>query len=90
MLKLNLKEMKTIKTINNKEKEFQDKLNEMSQYYGKEINDLRAKLQDAYSTIEKYKESKNILQENLKKALMRGVVAMNLEAMNVLEGDRHK
>lgn len=79
--------MKTINTINNKEKEFQDKLNEMSQYYGKEINDLRAKLQDAYLTIEKYKESKNVLQENLKKALMRGVVAMNLEAMNVLEGE---
>jgi hypothetical protein len=86
-LKTNLKEMKTVKTINQKEKEFQDKLNEMSQYYGKEINDLRVKLQEANSTIEKYKESKNILQDNLKKALMRGVVAMNLEAMNVLEGD---
>jgi hypothetical protein len=83
----NLKEMKTIKTIQHKEKECEDKLNEMSQFYGKEINDLRAKLNEANKQIEKYKESKSLLQDNLKKALMRGVVAMNLEAMNVLEGD---
>lgn len=86
-LKNNLKDMKTLKTILNKEKECEHKLNEMSQYYGKEINDLRAKLNDANKQIEKYKESKSLLQDNLKKALMRGVVAMNLEAMNVLEGD---
>lgn len=86
-LKIHLREMKTIKVIAAKEKEFQDKLNEMSQYYGKEISDLRAKLHDATHTVEKFKESKNAIQENLKKALMRGVVAMNLEAMNVLEDD---
>jgi hypothetical protein len=86
-LKNNLKEMKTLKTIQQKEKECQDKLNEMSQFYGKEINDLRTKLNEANKLIEKYKESKSVLQDNLKKALMRGVVAMNLEAMNVLEGD---
>lgn len=86
-LKSNFKEMKTVKVISAKEQDFQDKLNEMSQYYGKEINDLRAKLQEANLTVEKFKESKNSIQENLKKALMRGVVAMNLEAMNVLEDD---
>jgi len=59
----------------------------MSLYYGKEINDLRSKLNEANSAIEKHKISKDALQENLKKALMRGVVAMNLEAMNVLEGE---
>jgi hypothetical protein len=79
--------MKTHKIISAKEKEFQDKLNEMSQYYGKEINDLRQKLNEANQTVERFRESKNSLQDNLKKALMRGVVAMNLEAMNVLDSD---
>jgi len=38
--------------------------------------------------IERYKENKTMLQDNLKKALMRGVVAMNLEAMSILEPDQ--
>jgi hypothetical protein len=89
-IKKNFEEIRVIKLIATKEKEFNDKLNEMSQYYGKEINDLRSKLSEANQTVEKYKESKNQIQENLKKALMRGVVAMNLEAMNVLDDDPDK
>lgn len=89
-LKKNFKEMKIMKVISAKEKEFNEKLTEMSQYYGKEICDLRNKLAEANQTVEKYKESKNQIQENLKKALMRGVVAMNLEAMNVLDEDPKK
>ena len=80
--------MKTFKAISAKEKEFQNKLNEMGQYYGKEINDLRTKLNEANQSVEKYKETKISIQENLKKALMRGVVAMNFEAMNVLEDNQ--
>lgn len=57
----------------------------MAQYYGKEITDLRNKLNEANHTLESFKESKSQIQDNLKKALMRGVVAMNLEAMNILE-----
>jgi hypothetical protein len=89
-LKKHFKEMKMVKIISAKEKEFNDKLNEMGQYYGKEISDLRNKLAEANQTVDKYKESKNQIQENLKKALMRGVVAMNLEAMNVLDDDPDK
>jgi hypothetical protein len=59
----------------------------MGQFYGKEITDLKLKLTEANNSIEKYKENKIYLQENLKRALMRGVVAMNLEAMNILEPD---
>jgi len=86
-LKKNYEEMKMVKIVQAKEKECNDKLNEMGQYYGKEISDLRAKLNEANLIIESFKNSKNQIQENLKKALMRGVVAMNLEAMNVLEED---
>lgn len=81
---------KTFNTILAKENEFKNKLNEMGQFYGKEIADLKAKLNEANIAIEKFKENKAYLQENLKRALMRGVVAMNLEAMNILEPESEK
>jgi hypothetical protein len=90
LLDKNRKENKTYSTILAKENEFKNKLNEMGQFYGKEISDLKKKLADANVCIENYKENKAYLQENLKRALMRGVVAMNLEAMNILEPDADK
>ena len=84
-LKKNWKEMKLFKIVSQKENEFNTKLNEMANYYNKEITDLRNKLNDANYNIEKTNQSKNQLQENLKKVLMRGVMAMNMEAMNVLD-----
>ena len=84
-LKQNAKEMKIFKIVSAKEKECNDKLNEMAQYYGKEISTLQNRLNEANITIEKSKESQNAIQENLKKVLMRGVMAMNMEAMNVLD-----
>ena len=50
--KQNWKDMKIYKIVSVKEKACDDKLNEMAQYYGKEINDLRNKLNDANLTIE--------------------------------------
>jgi hypothetical protein len=79
--------MKIYKIVSVKEKACDDKLNEMAQYYGKEINDLRNKLNDANLTIEQSNQAKAQIQENLKKVLMRGVMAMNMEAMNVLDKD---
>lgn len=90
LLDRNRIENKTFNTILAKENEFKNKLNEMGQFYGKEISDLKAKLAEANASIEKYKENKIYLQENLKRALMRGVVAMNLEAMNILEPETEK
>lgn len=90
LLDRNRIENKTFNTILAKENEFKNKLNEMGQFYGKEISDLKAKLAEANTSIEKYKENKIYLQENLKRALMRGVVAMNLEAMNILEPETEK
>ena len=90
LLERNRLENKTFNTILAKENEFKNKLNEMGQFYGKEISDLKTKLSEANASIEKYKENKIYLQENLKRALMRGVVAMNLEAMNILEPETEK
>ena len=86
-LKQNWRDMKIYKIVSVKEKACDDKLNEMAQYYGKEINDLRNKLNEANLTIEQSNQSKAQIQENLKKVLMRGVMAMNMEAMNVLDKD---
>ena len=86
-LKQNWKDMKIYKIVSVKEKACDDKLNEMAQYYGKEINDLRNKLNEANLTIEQSNQAKAQIQENLKKVLMRGVMAMNMEAMNVLDKD---
>ena len=86
-LKQNWREMKIYKIVSIKEKACDDKLNEMAQYYGKEINDLRNKLNEANAIIEQSNQSKTQIQENLKKVLMRGVMAMNMEAMNVLDKD---
>ena len=86
-LKQNWRDMKIYKIVSVKEKACDDKLNEMAQYYGKEINDLRKKLNEANLTIEQSNQAKGQIQENLKKVLMRGVMAMNMEAMNVLDKD---
>ena len=86
-LKQNWRDMKIYKIVSVKEKACDDKLNEMAQKYGKEINDLRNKLNDANLIIEQNNQAKNQIQENLKKVLMRGVMAMNMEAMNVLDKD---
>ena len=86
-LKQNWRDMKIYKIVSVKEKACDDKLNEMAQYYGKEINDLRNKLNEANAIIEQSNQAKAQIQENLKKVLMRGVMAMNMEAMNVLDKD---
>lgn len=53
--------------------------------YGKEIEMLRKKLDEANKMLEKNNLQKVNMQENLKKAFMRGVCALNFEAMNILD-----
>lgn len=47
---------------------------------------LREKLADVNAKNDDYERNKNQLQDNLKKAFMRGVCAMNFEAMSALNG----
>jgi len=52
--------------------------------YNKEIELLRERLSEANGVIEKENRNKAQMQEGLKKAFMRGVCALNFEAMHIL------
>lgn len=56
----------------------------ISAQYTKEIDTLRRQLTEARHTIDAYERTKNMQQESLKKAFMKGVCAMNMEAMSIL------
>lgn len=58
----------------------------MTNKYQKEIQMLREKFVEATARNDEYERNKNQLQENLKRAFMKGVCAMNFEAMNALSG----
>lgn len=47
---------------------------------------LRDRLGQATSKLDEYEKNKSQLQDNLKKAFMKGICAMNFEAMNALQG----
>ena len=70
------------------QKQFNERLeyekSEISMHYNKEIEMLRARLAEAERKITTEEEEKIMIQENLKKAFMRGVCAMNFEAMSIL------
>lgn len=61
-------------------------MNEIANRYQKEMQMLRDKLAEASSRIEDYERNKQSMQDNLKKAFMKGICAMNFEAMNALQG----
>lgn len=59
-------------------------LEQVSNKYQKQIQTLRERLSEATLRIDDYERNKHQLQDNLKKAFMKGVCAMNFEAMNAL------
>lgn len=70
-------------------KEAQDtldrELGELSAKYNKEIDMLTGRLNEALRSLEEANQNKQDIQENLKKAFMRGVCALNFEAMSILK-----
>ena len=70
------------------QKKFNERLeiekSEIAMHFNKEIEMLTRRLGEAEKKIEVEEESKVAIQESLKKAFMRGVCAMNFEAMNIL------
>lgn len=48
---------------------------------------LRERLAEATRKNEDYENNKHLVQENLKKAFMRGMCAINMEAMGVLSNE---
>lgn len=59
--------------------------NELIVKFNKENELLQRKLQETQSSLDEINISKEEMQENLKRAFMRGVCALNFEAMNILQ-----
>jgi hypothetical protein len=78
------KEWKLIKNKDDFEKAVKSELQHIAAQYNKEIESLRDRLRDATGIVDQENRSKTMMQENLKKAFMRGVCALNFEAMNIL------
>lgn len=56
----------------------------ISGQFSKEIEQLKTQLSEANTQVEKDAATKQMMQDNLKKAFMKGVCAMNMEAMSIL------
>ena len=74
--------------VKKNEEDFQLRLKKEMQtiaaQFNKEIDDLRSNLDQANVVIDRDQKTKAMMQENLKKAFMKGVCAMNMEAMTIL------
>lgn len=86
-IKLNKENTITERILKEKDDLCYQRINEISMKYNMEINELRKRLEESEHQIKKFKDQKYMIQENLKKTLMRNVVAMNFEAMNILEAE---
>jgi len=64
-------------------------MNIISAQYSKEIDTLRQQLSEANNTNDTHERTRMMTQENLKKAFMKGVCAMNMEAMTILNPNEH-
>ena len=81
--KLWIERLKT-KTQEQITQEMGDQMEEMSMKFTKQIQMLEKSLQDANQTNQMHEQNKLELQQNLKNAFLKGLCAMNFEAMNVL------
>ena len=67
------------------DKRMKDELCKLSIEYSKEIEILKNQLTEVNKTLESETNKRQQMQEGLKKAFMRGVCALNFEAMNVFQ-----
>lgn len=72
-----------------REREFDSKMSDMStkiiQSYEDELIRLRNELALAHNELQRKSEQQTRLEEDMKRAFMRGMCALNLEAMSVLK-----
>ena len=78
------KAWKVVKNREDFEKAVKLELQHICAQYNKEIESLRDKLNEANSIVESEQRNKAMMQENLKKAFLKGVCALNFEAMHIL------
>ena len=70
------------------EKQVEMQVNDIVTKFQKEIEMLREKLSEATRQNEEHENNKHMVQENLKKAFLKGISTMNMEAMGVLGGQQ--
>jgi hypothetical protein len=83
-------ENKVFKLNNQSEEVLTKELTELTAKYNKEIDILTRRLNETQAALDEANKNTFDMQENLKKAFMRGVCALNFEAMSILqtkEGD---
>lgn len=83
-----VKSFKATKVQRDKDKfdrQVKAELQAISATYQKEIETLRSKLAEADRQLAINNRNKHMMQENLKKAFMRSVCALNFEAMSILD-----
>lgn len=80
---------KIIKNREDFDKAVKLELQHICAQYNKEIESLREKLNEASIIVEGEQKNKVMMQENLKRAFMRGVCALNSEAIGILNPNEH-
>lgn len=61
---------------------------DLAKQYEDKIKKLEEELQQANEQLSKFKEDMSKYEDNMRKALMRGVCALNLEAMSIFDGEK--
>lgn len=78
-------ENKVYKINNQHEEVLTKELTELTAKYNKEIDILTRRLNETQAALDEANKNTFDMQENLKKAFMRGVCALNFEAMSILQ-----
>ncbi|KAI9091780.1 hypothetical protein DFS34DRAFT_634879 [Phlyctochytrium arcticum] len=75
------------KTVERKVRmEAEKSLEELAAQYEQQLGDMRDELDRARSKLHKSESSRSLQQQDMKKAFMRGVCALNMEAMSMFRG----
>ncbi|KAL4508125.1 hypothetical protein ABPG72_021498 [Tetrahymena utriculariae] len=82
------KEGKHQSDLEKKEKQHLIEVDEITNRFNKEMALLKEQLQETQQQLNSILYTKEQMSENLKKAFMRGVCALNFEAMNVIQGSQ--
>jgi hypothetical protein len=82
LLKFN--EARFQKMCREKQKDCDDQLRAIQETSNHELQSLKFKLDEAYSIIDKDRREKQAIQEGLKKAYFKNIVALNFDACNIL------
>lgn len=80
------REEKQTRDLVKREEVHGNEIDEITQRFNKEMSELRTQLAETQKNLQQVHVTKESMQDNLKKAFMRGVCALNFEAMNVIQG----